>query len=279
MPKLAFPKSAAAKAKKSRQKATLRKMRRQKISRKEMGGERDDCERDGGENGARKKVLNRIIEHRLIEEVSYEQYRDKVRNVYDGPQGALLAACSMLSLHTPLGGRMFRERQFNLHGSKRILDVGSGAGQIAKHVLKYADPDAEVTCFDLSHEMLRRARNRLRSDRPRFVVADLARLPFADASFDRVTCGYVLEHLPDARPGLSELSRVMEPGARMLLLTTEDTFSGAWTSRMWCCRTYNRQELAQICGEVGLRWDRELWFTPMHKALRAGGICVELIKE
>ncbi len=47
--------------------------------------------------------------------------------------------------------------------------------------------------------MLRRARNRLKSSRPRFVVADLTRLPFADASFDCVTCGYVLEHLPDAR--------------------------------------------------------------------------------
>ena len=94
---------------------------------------------------------------------------------------------------------MFRERKFDLRGARRILDVGSGAGQIAKHLIKYADPEAEITCFDLSHEMLRRARNRLKSDRPRFVVADLTRLPFADGSFDCVTCGYVLEHLPDAR--------------------------------------------------------------------------------
>jgi ubiquinone/menaquinone biosynthesis C-methylase UbiE len=174
---------------------------------------------------------------------------------------------------------MFRERKFDLRGSKRILDVGSGAGQIAKHLIKYADPAAEITCFDLSPEMLRRARHRLKSNRPRFVVADLTCLPFADASFDCVTCGYVLEHLPDARLGLAELSRVMQPGAKMLLLTTEDTFSGAWTSRMWCCRTYNRQELAQICEEVGLTWRRELWFTRMHKVFHAGGICVELMKK
>lgn len=227
----------------------------------------------------RKPVLNRLVENGLIGRVSFDEYRDKVRDVYDGPQGALLATCSLLSLHTPLGARLFKERKFDLRGAKRILDVGSGAGQIARHLINFSDKDAELVCFDLSHEMLRRARNRLHSDRPRFVVADLTRLPFADASFDRVTCGYVLEHLPDPRVGLAELSRVMEPGAKMLLLTTEDTFSGAWTSRMWCCRTYNRRELAQICGEVGLAWHRELWFTPMHKALRAGGICVELIKE
>jgi phage shock protein PspC (stress-responsive transcriptional regulator) len=47
---------------------------------------------------------------------------------------------------------------------------------------------------------------------------------------------------------------------------------------MWCCRTYNRRELAGICEGVGLRWHRELWFTRMHKVLRAGGICVELTK-
>jgi ubiquinone/menaquinone biosynthesis C-methylase UbiE len=227
----------------------------------------------------RKPVLNRLVEDGLIGRVSFEEYKNKVRDVYDGPQGAILAACSLLSLHTPLGARLFKERRFDLRGLRSILDVGSGAGQIARHLIKYADPMAEITCFDLSHEMLRRARNRLKSDRPRFVVADLTRLPFADGTFDCVTCGYVLEHLPDARLGLSELSRAMRPGAKMLLLTTEDTFSGACTSRMWCCRTYNRRELARICEEVGLLWNRELWFTKMHKALRAGGICVELVRS
>ena len=81
-------------------------------------------------------------------------------------------------------------------------------------------------------------------------MADITRLPFADGSFDCVTCGYVLEHLPDARVGLAELSRVMVRGARMLLLTTEDNFSGAWTSRVWRCRTYNRRELAEQCQAV-----------------------------
>jgi ubiquinone/menaquinone biosynthesis C-methylase UbiE len=219
------------------------------------------------------------LENRLIRRVSFEEYREKVRDVYDGPQGALLAACSMISLHTPLGARLFRERQFDLHGLRRILDVGSGAGQIAKHLLKYSDPEAEITCFDLSHEMLRRARNRLKSNRPRFVVADLTGLPFPDGSFDCVTCGYVLEHVPDPKVGLAELSRVMSKGARMMLLATEDTFSGAWTSRLWCCQTYNRRELAKICEQVGLEWHRELWFTHMHRVLRAGGICVELVKQ
>jgi ubiquinone/menaquinone biosynthesis C-methylase UbiE len=225
-----------------------------------------------------KKLFVRLLENDLMRRVSFEEYRDKVRDVYDGPQGAMLATCSLLSLHSILGERIFSKRKFDLRGVRKILDVGSGAGQIAKHLLKYADPEAELSCFDLSYEMLRRAKNRIKSDRPKYVVADLTRLPFPSETFDCVTCGYVLEHVPDPKIGLAELSRVMIPGGRMLLLATEDTFCGAWTSFMWRCRTYNRRELARISEDVGLLWKKELWFTGMHRLLRAGGICVELVK-
>ncbi|HET6883720.1 MAG TPA: class I SAM-dependent methyltransferase [Pirellulales bacterium] len=231
------------------------------------------------EKRSKRKVINKIVENDLIRRVSFEEYRDKVRDVYDGPQGAMLATCSLLSLHLTFGERLIRERKFDIGGARRILDVGSGAGQIAKHLLKYADPGASLTCFDLSLPMVRRARNRLKSGVPHYLVSDVTRLPFADGTFDCVTCGYVIEHLPDARLGLAELARVMQRGGRLLLLTSEDTFGGAWTSRFWCCRTYNRRELREVCHGLGLVWKEELWFTRMHKALRAGGICVEIEKQ
>jgi ubiquinone/menaquinone biosynthesis C-methylase UbiE len=224
----------------------------------------------------RRKRLNRLVETNIWEKVSYPEYRDQVRRVYAGPKGAVLWACSLLSLHAPLGDRMLRRHRFDLRGSKRILDVGSGAGQIVRHLLKYADADATITGLDLSPEMLRRARMRLNSDRPQFASADLARLPFNDGAFDCVTCGFVLEHLPEARPGLAELARVLVPGGRMLLMTTEDNFGGAWTSRVFLCRTYNRDELLETCRDVGLEPAQELWLSSVHKLFRAGGICIEL---
>ena len=227
----------------------------------------------------RRQALHRIISNDLITRVSDDEYRRKVKRVYGGPKGALLAAASMMSLHIPLGERLFRTRKFDLRGLQSILDVGSGAGQIAKHLLKYSDAGAQVTCTDLSQPMLRRARTRLKSGVPEFVAADLAQLPFADESFDCVTCGYVLEHLADPEPGLAEIARVLQPGGRMFLLTTEDNFSGAWTSRLWYCRTYNRQELLRVCERVGLQCKQEIWFTKMHKAIRAGGICLEIEKR
>jgi len=231
------------------------------------------------QGGPHRGFVTRLLERDTIRRLSYREYRERVRRVYGGPRGAVLTAASTLSLHLPLGERLFRQRKFDLRGARRILDVGSGAGQLAGHVLKYADPEAEIVCFDISHEMLRRARRRLASRRPRYLVADLTQLPFPDATFDCVTCGYVLEHVPDPRAGLAELARVMTPGARLLMLASEDTFTGAWTSLLWCCQTDNRRELAEASRAVGLRWNRDLWFTKVHKLLRMGGICVELVKQ
>ncbi len=223
-------------------------------------------------------VFKRLVEDDTIRRVSLGEYQAKVKNVYGGPQGAMLAAASMVSLHLPLTERLFRSRKFNLAGMTSILDVGSGAGQLAQHLIKYSDCGTQITCIDLSQPMLRRARNRLKRGDPAYVAADLTALPFADESFDGVTCGYVLEHLPDPRTGLAELARVMRHGGRMFLLTTEDSFSGAWTSRIWCCQTYNRKEMMRLCESLGLRWKRELWFTGLHRVIRAGGICVEIEK-
>lgn len=224
------------------------------------------------------EVFKRLVQDDTIHRISLGEYQAKVKDVYRGPMGAMLATASMLSLHLPLTERLFRTRAFDLAGMTSILDVGSGAGQLAQHLIKYGDPGTQITCIDLSQPMLRRARHRLRGGEPAYVVADLTALPFADASFDGITCGYVLEHLPQPLDGLSELARVLRRGGRMFLLVTEDSFSGAWTSRFWCCRTHNRQELMRLCESLDLHWKKELWFTQLHRMFRAGGICVEIEK-
>ncbi len=206
----------------------------------------------------------------------FDAYRRFIQNHYDGLPGALTAVTGLLTGHEALAGRLIRPGAFDVRGCKRILDAGCGNGRYSRFLLRHADPDAIITSFDLSPRMLNRARTRLGSARVSHALADLTRLPYADASFDAVVCGWVLEHLPDPRPGLRELARVLRMGGKLLLLSTEDTLTGAMCSRLWHCRTYNRPELRQICGECGLRWEREMWFSTMHRMLKLGGIIVEL---
>ena len=225
----------------------------------------------------KKHPLIRLFEFKGINRLSIGQYRNRIRNLYDGPAGAVLAVGSMISLHEPLVGHLLRAR-FDVSQQDRILDVGSGAGQILRHLLRRTRTDAQLVAFDLSAQMLRRARKKLKNDRPAFVAGDLMRMPFADESFDCVTCGWVLEHLPDPRPGLREIGRVLKPGGRALILATEDTVLGSLVSRTWKCRTYNRNELEQACVECGVPWKEQLYFTKAHQFFKMGGILVEAVK-
>ena len=203
----------------------------------------------------------------------------ETRRRYDGAAGAWLAWGSLLSLHEPLIGRLFRRRAFDISRVGRILDVGSGAGQILKHILAHRRPECAVVAFDLSTRMLSRARARLRRPEIDFVGGDAARLPFADASFDYVTCGWMIEHLSDPCAGLKEMARVMKSDGRLLLLATENTWAGSALSQAWKCRTFGRAELRSLCSEAGLDLTAEFWLTSVHKFFRMGGILVEARKS
>jgi ubiquinone/menaquinone biosynthesis C-methylase UbiE len=223
-----------------------------------------------------RRGLGAVLESKDPERRTFADYRRFIRNHYDGLPGMLTAVTGKLTGHEALAGRLINPGAFDVRGCKRILDAGCGNGRYTHFLLKQADPDALITGFDYSQNMLRRARERLHSDRASQVAADLTRLPYADASFDAVVCGWVLEHLPDPRPGLRELARVLRPSGKLLLLATEDTLTGAMCSRLWHCRTYNRAQLRQVCEACGLRWERELWFSRMHAWLHLGGIIAQL---
>lgn len=222
------------------------------------------------------KVLARVLESRQPQRHSFTDYRRLIEKHYDGLAGKLTGFTGLVTGHETLAGRLIRPRAFDIRGCKRILDAGCGNGRYTRFLIRQADSDAFITGFDLSRHMLRRARRRLKNGRVSHVAADLTRLPYPDAFFDAVVCGWVLEHLPDPRPGLGQLARVLQPGGKMLLLVTEDTLTGSMCSRMWHCRTHNRQELRDICEELNLRWERSLWFTGLHAIFRLGGIIAEL---
>jgi SAM-dependent methyltransferase len=223
--------------------------------------------------------IGKLLESHQLDRRSPDDYRRFIRHHYDGWPGKLTAVTGLLTGHETLADRLIRPQGFDVRGCKRILDAGCGNGRYTKFLLEQADPDALVAAFDYSPGMLARARERLGSGRVGHVAADLGRLPYPTSCFDAVVCGWVLEHLPDPAAGLRELSRVLQPGGRLLLLATEDTLMGGLCSRLWHCRTYNRSALRRLCENVGLHWERELWFSRMHARLHLGGISVILVRQ
>ena len=94
-----------------------------------------------------------------------------------------------------------------------VLDLASGAGEPALTIARRVGPSGSVTATDLVPEMLAGARRRAAGiGNIRFELADMTALPFAPASFDRVTCRFGLMFAPDPLAALREARRVLRPG-------------------------------------------------------------------
>ncbi|WP_439106568.1 methyltransferase domain-containing protein [Congregibacter sp.] len=130
---------------------------------------------------------------------------------------------------------------FPMRPGQRVLDLGCGEG---RHVIAACALDGmDAVGVDLSLKDLATARERMAEFRGELgeagsevrsensamfllLVGDALRLPFEDASFDAVICSEVLEHIPDYRNALAEISRVLKPGGRFC----------ASVPRAWCER-------------------------------------------
>lgn len=98
-----------------------------------------------------------------------------------------------------------------------VLDVGCGQGI---DVARYAEAGANVSGVDLTPRHLELAQQLLdhRGLEARLVRGDAERLPFEDASFDRVSSNGVLHHTPDMPGALREIHRVLRPGGEAVVI-------------------------------------------------------------
>jgi SAM-dependent methyltransferase len=93
----------------------------------------------------------------------------------------------------------------------RLLDMGAGGG---RHAFEAAKRGAAVTALDADAGELKDAKAVLDElgHGGACVNGDALRLPFADATFDRVIAAEVLEHVPADVAAMRELARVLRPG-------------------------------------------------------------------
>ncbi len=152
---------------------------------------------------------------------------DRIAGFYDVMNSVMTAG-----LH-----HRWRERAADLArvgpGTK-ALDVATGTGDLA---IALARRGAEVIGSDFSEGMLDRAREKSRA--VRWEQANAMGLPYDDDTFDAATVGFGARNFSDLDRGLAEMTRVVRPGGRVVVLeiTTPhkpplSTFFSLWFDRI-----------------------------------------------
>ncbi len=108
-------------------------------------------------------------------------------------------------------------RLFELAGigpGMKVLDVGSGAGDVAMLVARLVGPSGRVVGVDLNPDIVETARHRVRAvgyANVTFVAGDVAETPL-DGDFDAIVGRLILIHLPDPVGTLRQLMSHLKPG-------------------------------------------------------------------
>lgn len=131
-----------------------------------------------------------------------------------------------------------------LGGDERALDAGTGAGTYA---LALAPSVREVVGVDPVPELLREARRLAASagaDTVTFVEGDATALPVESESFDLAACARTLHHVRRPELVVAELTRVVRPGGKILLvdqLASLDPLEGPTRDRLERLRDPSQQ--------------------------------------
>jgi SAM-dependent methyltransferase len=112
--------------------------------------------------------------------------------------------------------RQFAQPVANAAGAaagRSLLDVACGTGVVARAALKMVGPSGRVSGLDCNDGMLAVARSR--APEIEWRPGNVEDMPFADGSFDAVTCQFGLMFFADRIAALREMWRVLAPGGRL----------------------------------------------------------------
>ncbi len=106
----------------------------------------------------------------------------------------------------------------HLKKESKVLEVSAGTGKDSEIIASKLGKDGHLSLLDITPSMIEIASKRLGGvDVPyECIIGTACALPFADNSFDALYCFAGIGHFPDIKKGLSEMSRVVKPGGRVV---------------------------------------------------------------
>jgi demethylmenaquinone methyltransferase/2-methoxy-6-polyprenyl-1,4-benzoquinol methylase len=102
--------------------------------------------------------------------------------------------------------------------SGTFLDACAGTHDLGLELARRAGFAGRVVATDFAHPMLAQGATKISRAPIAAACADSLVLPFADATFDGAMIAFGIRNLSDVGAGLAEMRRVLEPGARLVVL-------------------------------------------------------------
>ena len=114
-----------------------------------------------------------------------------------------------------------RKTVCGMESAEHVLDVAIGTADLAIEMLRQGKAK-RVTGLDLSVEMMEIGKGKTeklkQTGRIDFVYGNAQEMPFADDSFDAVTCAYGCRNFSNLDAGLREMRRVLKAGGEVTIL-------------------------------------------------------------
>ena len=153
---------------------------------------------------------------------------DRIAGVYD-----LMNSVMTAGMH-----HHWRSRAVDVAGvgpGDRVLDVASGTGDLALELKRRVGPSGDVIGSDFSEGMLDLAREKDTSGSVKWEWGNAQDISYPDDSFDACTVGFGARNFSDLALGLREMTRVVKPGGRVVVLeiTTPQKPPLSWFFKAW----------------------------------------------
>jgi len=112
----------------------------------------------------------------------------------------------------------------NAKPGMKLLEVGSGRGDLWKRNLDRIPDDWHITLSDFSDGMLKDCKANLNDSIGRFTfeIIEVQNIPYKNNTFDLVVANAMLYHVPDRPKGIAELRRVLKPDGYLHAVTMGD---------------------------------------------------------